>query len=96
MDRLETVFLINQLRYNQLHQFVVKERMINKIDSEPTLTVKLPRTLSLRDRMTALNKIKIRQSLFWRHGSSNTSINEDGNTAQLTNHIDSWSRDELT
>ena len=75
MDRIETVFLINQMRYYQLLEFAEKERMIKNINREPALLVHLPGTLSLWDRMTTLNKIKICQKLFGESGSTNPCCN---------------------
>lgn len=76
MDQIETVFLLNQMRYNQLLELAEKERMITNINRERALPGQLPRALSLWDRITALNKIKICKKLFGEYGSTNPCCNQ--------------------
>jgi len=76
MDRLEALFLINQMRHRELLQFSEKERLIKKMRREPTQTKNLPRSLSLWIRMDLLEKNQIESKALVEHGTTNPCSNK--------------------
>ena len=75
MNPIEALFLINQMRHRELLQFAERERMIKKIQREPTRTKNLPRTLSLWIRVNLLEKTSLSQRLFVEHGTTDPCCN---------------------